>query len=249
MNVVCMVPSWTETLIHAGVNVVGRTRYCIHPRERVASIPVVGGTKDISWSKVAELKADLLVLDKEENPRFMAEQSPVPWIATHVTSVWDVEKNLQVIHERLLRPELVAMGKRWRDVCERLTRESRNPSWLKLPGVIEWVRQPRVDVDRFLYIIWKDPWTAVDLSTFIGSVFSLLGFGSRMSRLNEKYARIRLEDFDPIRTLLLFGSEPYPFDKRKEVIEELPHPSAIVDGECFSWFGVRTLRFLEERCR
>ena len=146
MNVACMVPSWTETLIHAGVNVVGSTRYCIHPREKVSSIPVVGGTKDISCPKVAELKADLLVLDKEENTRFMAEQSPVPWIATDVTSVWDVEKNLQVIHERLLRPELVAIGKRWRDVCERLTRESRNPGWLELPGVIEWVRQPRVDV-------------------------------------------------------------------------------------------------------
>lgn len=36
MRVVCMVPSWTETLIECGVKVVGRTRYCVHPGDRVA---------------------------------------------------------------------------------------------------------------------------------------------------------------------------------------------------------------------
>ncbi|MBM7456943.1 hypothetical protein HNR62_002845 [Oceanisphaera litoralis] len=36
MRVVFMVPSWTETLIECGVNVVGRTRYCVHPADRVA---------------------------------------------------------------------------------------------------------------------------------------------------------------------------------------------------------------------
>ena len=49
MRVVSLVPSWTETLIEAGVDVVGRTRFCLHPRDRVKSIPAVGGTKDADW--------------------------------------------------------------------------------------------------------------------------------------------------------------------------------------------------------
>lgn len=47
VRVISMVPSWTETLIYCGIEVVGRTRYCIHPEE-AQKISVVGGTKDIS---------------------------------------------------------------------------------------------------------------------------------------------------------------------------------------------------------
>ena len=66
---ISMVPSWTETLISCGVEVVGRTRYCIHPTPVVKDIAVVGGTKNIDWKKVREIDADLLILDQEENPR------------------------------------------------------------------------------------------------------------------------------------------------------------------------------------
>ncbi|GAG15687.1 unnamed protein product, partial [marine sediment metagenome] len=120
MRVVSLVPSWTETLLQAGVNVVGRTRYCIHPSEKVASIPVMGGTREVEWAKVTKLKPDLLVLDREENPRILSEQSPVPWIATHVNSVWDVENELRRLHGCISRSGLPAMAYRWRQVCEGL---------------------------------------------------------------------------------------------------------------------------------
>jgi len=246
MRVVCLVPSWTETLLQCGVTVVGRTRYCIHPSDKVASIPVVGGTRQVDWAKVTKLKPDLLVLDQQENPRSIVEQSAVQWIATQVTSVWDVERELRGFHERLGQPELAVMADRWRRVCEQLASECRNPGWLELPGVMEWVRQPGRDVDRFLYFVWKDPWKAAGPDTFIGSVLGLLGYGSRMIPLIDRYPCIRPDDVDPERTLLLFSSEPYPFHSEKKIVEALPFPSAIVDGECYSWFGVRTLRFLEK---
>lgn len=47
-------------------------------------------------------------------------------------------------------------------------------------------------------------------------------------------------------TLLLFSSEPYPFLRKKDVLNPLFAPYAFVDGERFSWFGMRSLRFLEE---
>ena len=41
MRVASLVPSWTETLIESGVEVVGRTRFCVHPGA-TKGIPVVG---------------------------------------------------------------------------------------------------------------------------------------------------------------------------------------------------------------
>ena len=246
MRVVSLVPSWTETLIEAGVEVVGRTRFCIHPSDKVRSISVVGGTKQVEWGKVAELDADLLVLDREENPRSVAEQSPVPWIATHVTSVWDVDTELHRLNEHFAQPEISATADRWRRLGERFSTGPRNPDWLELPGVIEWVRKPSAEVDRFLYLIWRDPWMAVGYETFIGSMLGLLGFGERMAPLSGRYPTISLENFDPERTLLLFSSEPYPFHRRRHIIQTLPFSSAIVDGESYSWFGLRALRFLQE---
>lgn len=246
MKVVCLVPSWTETLIEAGVNVVGRTRFCVHPADRVAAIPIVGGTKDVDWTRVVQLAPDLLVLDCEENARVMAEQAPVPVIATHVRSVRDVPPELDRLGERLSQPRLSAMAQRWRRVCQRFADDPRQPSWHGLPAVIEWLQRPGRDVNQFVYLIWKDPWKAVGRDTFIGSVLALLGFGARMLPIGDGYPTIRLEDLVPARTLLLFSSEPYPFAAQKSALATLPFSSALVDGEGYSWFGLRALRFLEE---
>jgi hypothetical protein len=45
--------------------------------------------------------------------------------------------------------------------------------------------------------------------------------------------------------VLLASSEPYPFHRRRESLLALDRPAALVDGESFSWFGVRSLSFLE----
>ena len=92
LRVISMVPSWTETLLYAGIQVVGRTRYCIHPADKVAQIPIVGGTKDIKWDLVQDLQADLVLLDREENPLEMAESSPIPFLATHVSSLRELAR-------------------------------------------------------------------------------------------------------------------------------------------------------------
>ena len=64
-----LVPSWTETLICAGVDVVGRTRFCIHPEGKVGSIAALGGTKNLKSQELMNLKPDLIILDQEENPK------------------------------------------------------------------------------------------------------------------------------------------------------------------------------------
>ena len=100
MRIVSMVPSWTETLLACGCEVVGRTRFCIHPAE-ARRIPVVGGTKTIDWNRVRALAPDLLLLDQEENPRAMHDESPIESFATHITSVRDVGPELDRLALRL----------------------------------------------------------------------------------------------------------------------------------------------------
>lgn len=64
MKVISWVPSWTETLIRAGVQVIGRTRYCVHPKGQVQKTPIVGGTKDVDWTAIRGLRPDWVLLDK-----------------------------------------------------------------------------------------------------------------------------------------------------------------------------------------
>lgn len=237
-----MVPSWTETLLAAGVNVVGRTRYCVHPKELTRQIPAVGGTKDWDLSALETLSADLVVLDKEENPKWMSEQSPIPWIATHVQSAESVSGEIDRLAGVLSNSELTAMAARW-GVITKMRPRSRALEFL--PGVQKWIRKPVGPVSTFLYLIWRRPLMAVSQGTFIGSVFELATGGLKLPDFSQKYPEINLDQFDPSSTLLLCSTEPFPFQTRERELGELGFPVAIVNGEDFSWFGVRTLKFLE----
>ncbi len=241
MRVVSLVPSWTETLIEAGVDVVGRTRFCIHPKDRVAGIARVGGTKDWDFERIRGLKPDLLVLDREENPKFMSEQSEIPWIATDVRSVEDMPGQLDLLAERTGSEELRRIGERWRAILK----ISPQPRSKDPPSLLEWGRKPSGAVEQAIYLIWRDPWMAAGRGTFIASVLDRFGWGELVPEMGSKYPKVDLEALDRGRTLLLFSSEPYPFLKKRADLDALGFPYAFVDGENLSWFGVRALRFLE----
>lgn len=228
-----MVPSWTETLLEAGVEVVGRTRFCIHPPSRV---PRVGGTKDWKLPRLLSLKADLLVLDREENPLFMSMDSGLPIWASHVRSLSDVAMALWDLSLKLDCRVMCDWARRWEAVVAA-------PPCAGFPGIVEWGRRPSSEVRSVVYVIWRDPWMAVGPETFIGSVLAKTGYP--VFGFGEKYPVVDFADFDRESTLLLFSSEPYPFLRKREGLAELGFPYAFVDGESFSWFGVRALRFLE----
>ena len=240
MRIVSMVPSWTETLIEAGGHIVGRTRFCIHPSQTVGTIPAVGGTKSWELEKLRWLKPDLIILDKEENVAEMGEDIGLPLLVTHVSSVYDVANELKKMADRTSLPKLREFATRY----EASLFQRRIPLE-QLPGVIEWIQKPTATIDRIVYLIWKNPWMAVSKQTYIGSVLSLFVDENLLYQTPEKYPELLLENFDHETTLLLFSSEPYPFRKRTKFIRGLGFPSAVVDGEKWSWFGVSGLRFLE----
>ena len=77
MRIVSLVPSLTLTLFDLGLTsneIVGRTPWCIHPAEKVSEVMVVGGTKTPNLNKIRNLKPDLIVMDKDENPLKVYEQ-------------------------------------------------------------------------------------------------------------------------------------------------------------------------------
>jgi len=68
-RIVSLVPSLTELLfeLDLGEQLVGRTGFCIHPREAVRAVPKVGGTKDVDIEAVLALAPTHLVVNVDEN--------------------------------------------------------------------------------------------------------------------------------------------------------------------------------------
>lgn len=235
MRVISMVPSWTETLIQAGIEVVGRTRYCIHPADKVSSIPVVGGTKDWDLEQIKSIAPNFIILDKEENPKFMSEQDEIPLIITHVTSVQSMPNEISKIIAKVPSSYLENLKKEWLELV---------PFNGNKTSFINWGLEPKLEIERVLYVIWKNPWMVVSRDTFVGSVLTFMGF--KIDVFPHKYPEIDLSEIDnKSKTLLLFSSEPYPFLNKQEGLANLGCPYGFVDGESLSWFGIRTLNFLQ----
>lgn len=250
MRVISLVPSWTETLIACDVNVVGRTRFCIHP-EVANAIPVVGGTKDLDWKKVRELRPDLLLVDREENLEWMKREAPCSVVDTHVSCLADVVRDLQIlakVSDGGQSAKLRVLADRWQKV---IAAPSQVWSWGKIPGEIERLLPSSQPFSGIAYVIWKNPWMTVGRQTFIGDVLAKLGAevavgASGLQSASEKYPQhASLAEF-PSGTYFLFSSEPFPFHKKMDELRALGLHGSIVDGECYSWFGLRSLIFLEQ---
>ena len=70
-RIVSLVPSITELLFALGVGdrVVGRTPFCIHPRDGVANVPRVGGTKTPRFDRIRVLEPTHVIVNVDENRR------------------------------------------------------------------------------------------------------------------------------------------------------------------------------------
>ena len=68
-RVVSLVPSVTESLIEigAGESLAGVTDFCVHPADRVAGLPRLGGTKNPDLAKIKAVLPDLVIANQEEN--------------------------------------------------------------------------------------------------------------------------------------------------------------------------------------
>lgn len=257
--VVSMVPSWTETLIAARLNVVGRTRFCIHPKDAIQKIPSLGGTKTLAVDAretmarvcAASKLKPIVVLDREENPKeYMTffNQFDCEIVTTHVSDFASLSSDLATLAQAFLT------GSR-DDVegADALCRLAQRAALVADPRASHAVVPPADETAaETYYFIWKNPWMVVSDDTWIGAVLRTVFSGVRLPKsLGSKYPTIDIDEI-PKGSNLLFSSEPYPFEREWASLQEMPFvksakSASLVDGELFSWFGIRAIRFLEER--
>jgi ABC-type Fe3+-hydroxamate transport system substrate-binding protein len=234
-----LVPSITELLCALGLarQLVGRTGFCIHPREVVRSIPKVGGTKDVKLDRIRELSPTHVVLNIDENNRETAEALAefVPHlIVTHPVAPRD---NLELY--RLLggifRREAQA---------ERLCAE-----FEEAYAAATARSRPARDV---LYLIWRGPWMTVGPDTYIAETLRLVNWHTLPRQAEDRYPEIALQPFAGRVERVLLSSEPYHFHEHHlaEVAVALPGAEvSLIDGEMTSWYGSRAiagLRYLAD---
>ena len=226
-RIVSLVPSQTELLFDLGLGakVVGVTKFCIHPAEARTKATVIGGTKNFDFDKIAALKPDLIIGNKEENYQHGIEQLAADY------PVWlsDIS-NLPEALDMIRRVGFVAGAK---DKAAALGAEI-EASFAPLATAA-----PPVSV---AYFIWRKPYMVAATGTFIDDMLRRAGFVNSFANLS-RYPEISAEQLAaaaPQRILL--SSEPYPFGAKHLAEFQSICPAAkidIVDGELFSWYGSR----------
>lgn len=70
-RIISLVPSQTELLFNLGLDeeVVGITKFCVHPQQWFKSKTRIGGTKSVKPALIKELRPDLIIANKEENTK------------------------------------------------------------------------------------------------------------------------------------------------------------------------------------
>lgn len=225
-RIISLVPSQSELLWDLGLReeLVGITKFCIHPQQMFESIDRVGGTKTLNIEKIRALKPDLIIGNKEEN-----EQSQILELQKEFTvwmsDIYNLQDSLMMIRSVGLLVDRV-------EEAEKL-KLSINTTFLNLKTIQKTV----------LYLIWKDPYMAAGKGTFIGDILSRIGLKNVMSDENGRYPNLSIDEIVALNPELIFlSSEPYPFkDKHvKELQDVLPQSKILlVDGELFSWYGSR----------
>lgn len=230
-RIISLVPSQTELLHFLGLEkeVVGITKFCIHPEEWFQNKTRIGGTKNINLDTIKSLQPDLIIGNKEENNKDTIESLSKDY-PVWMSDVNTLEDALQMILE---------IGK--------LTQTN-----AKAEALVQQINskisiKENHPLRKAIYLIWKDPYMAVGKNTFIDDMLPYARFENIIQE--ERYPEITVETIKHLNPeYLLLSSEPFPFKEEHVALlsKELPHTKVrIVDGEMFSWYGSRLLESFE----
>ncbi|MBC7465808.1 MAG: hypothetical protein H7256_07435 [Bdellovibrio sp.] len=240
-KIISLVPSWTETLVAAGVNVVGRTRFCIHPDHIAKNIPTVGGTKALDIEKIKHINPDYILVDKQENTLEMAEEIKAAGFKMFITDVTDFSSvigSLKFLSRSLENEALNDMANRYQAVSG--PGAQLDPGKFFLQSVLKGAITELNFVRDYAYVIWKNPFMVVGDTTFIAENYNLVGIEFKVE---QKYPQV---DEQSLRQkFCFFSSEPFPFLDHYDALIQQGFKGVVVDGEKLSWYGIRNLRFLE----
>jgi ABC-type Fe3+-hydroxamate transport system substrate-binding protein len=250
-RIVSLVPSVTELLFDLGVGdrLVGRTGFCIHPRDGIRTVPKVGGTKSVDIERIRELVPTHVIVNIDENEKPTVERLAgfVPnVIVTHPLGPLDnpgLYRLLGAIFGRESRAEAL---------CEAFQKAYSD-------AVAECADLPR---ERVLYLIWKSPWMTVSRDTYIARTLAAVGWDTIEIQSKDRYPKVDLTPqlLGNVGRVLL-STEPYAF--RQQHLDEIrqmlaaggndfvPTPVeesestatvSLIDGEMTSWYGSRAIK-------
>ena len=230
-RIISLVPSQTELLASLGLDnqVVGITRFCIHPTDWFRPKKRVGGTKQINTAVIHDLKPDLIIANKEENVKEQIEELAAyyPVWVSDVNNLPDACTMIEQIgcltgKEQRAREMVIEIKKQF----------SRLPKRLK--------GRPRT-----AYLIWQDPYMTIGGDSFIHSMLEAAGFQNIFGN-QTRYPEISIAELQALQPdLLLLSSEPFPFKQQHADRLQALLPSTkimLVDGEMFSWYGSHLLK-------
>lgn len=241
-RIVSLVPSHTETLHALGLadRVVGRTRFCVHPEPWVRSVPAVGGTKDAKAERVLALRPDLVVADKDENPKALVEALQAAGVEVLWSEIDTVADAAAFVGRLAQRCGVAQAGARESAAIHAALREAAGA------GGGAAVFCP----------IWHGPWMTFDRTAYPSDLLEAVGLRNAFAgHAGPKYFEVGAAEVaasDAVWTLL--PTEPFPFHRRPVDTAALgragqPHRVRVVDGEALTWFGVRTAPGLRELAR
>ncbi len=227
-RIVSLVPSQTEFLFDLGLEneVVGITKFCIHPEEWFRSKTRIGGTKTVNIEKVKALNPDLIIANKEENTQADIEAlekiAPV-WISD-ISALSDAFEMMQQVGE----------------ICGKLQKADEIVQSIK--SQFETFENPfksSQSIPKVIYLIWKNPYLIAGKNTFIDDVLQRCGLENLTQ--TDRYPEWKPQESETPDFILL-SSEPFPFKQKDldELQNQFPQAKILlVDGELFSWYGSR----------
>jgi len=235
-RIISIVPSQTELLFEMGLNeeIIGITKFCIHPAAQFKVKTKVGGTKKLNIELIRSLQPDLIIGNMEENTKedieLLSKEFPV-WMS----DIYTLEEAMTTI------TQIGALVDR--------EPEAGYLNFLINAGFTDLqtlALEQGID-KRIAYLIWKDPYMAAGNNTFINDILVKNGLTNVIKE--SRYPEILLKELADLKPELIFlSSEPYPFKEKH--IEELKAaiPTAkimLIDGEMFSWYGSRLVKAVQ----
>ncbi|ACU06934.1 ABC-type Fe3+-siderophores transport system protein [Flavobacteriaceae bacterium 3519-10] len=221
MRIISLVPSITETLFDLGADeIVGRTKFCIHPKDKVSDVEIIGGTKNVNIQKIINLEPDLIIANKEENVKeqIVELQQSFKVLLTDISTLEDNYYLLKTLGNLLGKQEIA---------------QKYNS---KINEIFNGLQIS--EKKSCVYLIWKNPYMTVGGDTFIHAVLQQAGF-ENIFKDQRRYPEISVEQMKGAEYIFL-SSEPFPFkEKHVDELQKLLPGSRIilVDGEAFSWYG------------
>lgn len=228
-RIISLVPSQTELLHYLGLEkeVVGITKFCVHPEKWFRSKQRIGGTKTYHLDRIEALQPDLIIANKEENDQTqveaLAKKYPV-WIS----DIKNLDDTLEMINRvgALVNKSIAAD---------------------KLVGNIQaaFANLPIGDtLQSAAYFVWREPYMVAGGDTFINAMMRYAGY-QNIYENQERYPMITLTDLAKAKPdAILLPSEPFPFKAKHIADFKAVCPEAkvvLVDGELYSWYGNRLL--------